>query len=160
MSQKYRAPAVKTFLPQIRNTLRSVCQVHLLKPEFVSICWKIEKSLVSWHACLAPSQAVHAVVALLCNKAFRTYNDFKFLFHSISKMQRILPMVCIEPNDTVVLWSERQKCVFHDIFIFNKIWGVFKKQRQLISVSASAWHFARSHQADTWSLEIVFARLI
>lgn len=103
MSQKYRAPAVKTFLPQIRNTLRSVCRVHLLKPEFVSICRKIEKSVVSWHACLAPSQAVHAVVALLCNKAFRTYKAFKFLFHLISKMQHIFPMVCIEPNDTVVL---------------------------------------------------------
>lgn len=103
MSQKHRAPAVKTFLPQIRNTLRSVCRVHLLKPEFVSICQKIEKSVVSWHACLAPSQAVRAVVALLCNKAFRTYKALEFLFHLISKMQHIFPMVCIEPNDTAVL---------------------------------------------------------
>lgn len=78
MSQKYRAPAVKTFLPQIRNTLRSVCRVHLLKPEFVSICRKIEKSVVSWQASLAPSQAVHEVVALFCNQAFRTYKALSF----------------------------------------------------------------------------------
>lgn len=45
-------------------------------------------------------------------------------------------------------------------FTFNKMWDIFKKWRQLISIPASAWHLARSHQADSQSLEIVFARLI
>lgn len=71
-----------------------------------------------------------------------------------------LPMFCIEPADTAVLWSEKQKCVFHDILFLMKSEGFFKKRRQLISILASAWHLARSHQGDSWSLEIVFARLI
>lgn len=31
-----------------------------------------------------------------------------------------LPVVCVEPADTVVLWSEKQKCVFHDILFLIK----------------------------------------
>lgn len=117
MSQKYRAPAVKTFLPQIRNTLRSVCRVHLLKPEFVSICWKIEKSVVSWHACLALSQAVHAAVALLCNKAFRTCKAFKFLFHLISEMQCICQWSA-QNQPTLLFYEVKSKSVYSMIFYF------------------------------------------
>lgn len=127
MSQKYRAPAVKTFLPQIRNTLRSACRVHLLKPEFVSICRKIEKSVVSWHACLAPSQPVHAVVAFLCNKAFRTYKAFKFLFHLISKMQSIFSNGLHRTQWHCCFIKWKAKLCIPWYFIFNKIWGLRNK---------------------------------
>lgn len=31
-----------------------------------------------------------------------------------------MPMVCIEAADTVVLWSEKQMCVFRDILFLRK----------------------------------------
>lgn len=34
------------------------------------------------------------------------------------------------------------------------------EEKMAISVPAPEWHLARSHQADNWSLECVFARLI
>lgn len=117
MSQKYSVPAVKTFLPQIRNTLRSFCQVHLLKTEFVSICWKIEKSVVSWHACLALFQAVHAVVALLSNKAFRTCKAFKFLFHLISKVQCICQWSA-RNQATLLFYKVKSKRMYPMMFYF------------------------------------------
>lgn len=49
----------------------------------------------------------------------------------------------------------------HTLFFSLKIVSNTKKsEREDDSVSAAEWHLARSHQADNWSLECVFARLI